>query len=829
MRGDLKALRLLVSSVLIGVSAVAIVGTISESLKKNAHLRALQTVGGDLSFRLFHRPPSKIELSSISKNGTVSITTELRPMARAYNKNKEPRSMMVELKGIDDQYPLYGKLKTDPKHKLLKLLDQIEGLHGAVGDPALFETLGLKVGDSIMIGEKRYQLRGKLLFEPERAFRFFKLGPRLIVLGSTLSSTGLISEGAEVYYYTLLKLPNGTSTFNSAKRIRTTINQNLPNSGWRVVNAHEGVPGLERTIEIIYILLLFLCLSMMLLGGAGITGAVRAHLQEKQLVIAILKMVGASKAIVRFAIGLQITTMSFLGSVIGVGVGALGPLLIKIAFFDEIPFTMEIAPDLRPLLIATLFGILVTWLFAWSPLVVATKIPPKKLLRGRITNYKKNICSLSLKGVAIISLSLFTLMLWVSSIPILTTGFIIFALILTIFYILLGNGIKHFTKVFSKNKTAKIRLILGNFYRSGAPTRPIVFTLGLTLTLLIALDGISQSIKEHLSEFLPSSSPDIVIFSIDPNLLRPLEKVLENSKVVREYKFMPFLHARIQAINNKPIDTLDLPRSIDWVIRGDRGISVFREKISENVHDSSYEDRPGYSLDRNVAKKLNLKLNDELTLNLSGKIRTGFILDFHIVDWTKLDLDFPIIANPIALRGVPFTFAGALKAKEGGIKKLEELVKGEFPSISLIRVTEVLIIFEKVLNKVMFGLKLFAALCGLISLIVLASSVIQGLRERIREAVLLKILGASRLRLLSLISLEFLSISVFVSLFAIPLGALIVFAVAKVANLNAMSISLSNAVILCLISTFLTIIVGLISTINVYKSSPLRILNDWRV
>ena len=252
-------------------SAVAIVGTISESLKKNAHMRALETVGGDISFRLFHRPPSKIELSSISKNGTVSITTELRPMARAYdNKNKEPRSMMVELKGIDHQYPLYGKLKTDPKHKLLKLLDQIEGLHGAVGDPALFESLGLKVGDSIMIGEKRYQLRGKLLFEPERAFRFFKLGPRLIVLGSTLSSTGLISEGAEVYYYTLLKLPNGTNTFDSAERIRTIINQDLPNSGWRVVNAHEGVPGLERTIEILYILLLFLSLSMMLLGGAGI-------------------------------------------------------------------------------------------------------------------------------------------------------------------------------------------------------------------------------------------------------------------------------------------------------------------------------------------------------------------------------------------------------------------------------------------------------------------------------------------------------------------------------------------------------------------------------
>ena len=163
------------------------------------------------------------------------------------------------------------------------------------------------------------------------------------------------------------------------------------------------------------------------------------------------------------------------------------------------------------------------------------------------------------------------------------------------------------------------------------------------------------------------------------------------------------------------------------------------------------------------------------------------------------------------------------------IEKLEELVKGEFPSVSLIRITEVLIIFEKVLNKVMFGLKLFAALCGLMSLIVLTSSVVQGLRERIREAVLLKILGASRLRLLSLISLEFLSISVLVSFFAIPLGALIVFAVAKVANLNEMSISLSNAVILCLISTFLTIIVGLITTIKVYKNSPLKILNDWRV
>ena len=52
------------------------------------------------------------------------------------------------------------------------------------------------------------------------------------------------------------------------------------------------------------------------------------------------------------------------------------------------------------------------------------------------------------------------------------------------------------------------------------------------------------------------------------------------------------------------------------------------------------------------------------------------------------------------------------------------------------------------MTAVVAGLQAAALMCGLTALVVLAGSVLQGYRERTDEAVLLKILGASKRQLL---------------------------------------------------------------------------------
>jgi len=830
MRGGVRGLWLLVGGIFVGVAAVALVGATSQSLVEGARRGALESVGGDLSLRLFHRPPSEAELSTIRYEGGVSITTELRPMVRAVrNGHTEGAALLVELKGVDRQYPLYGAVEILPKSNLYQTLIQVDGLYGAVADRALFKALDLKPGDSIRIGDVQYQLRGELVVEPDRAFRAFTLGPRLMVLSKSLAATGVTEEGAEVYYYTRVKLPAESNGAADAKAALARIDQDFPQSGWRMVNAHDGVPGVERTLEMAHVLVLFISLGVMLVGGAGISGAVRAHVKEKTVIIAILKSIGAPSTVITLAIGFEVMAAASLGAALGVGLGAFGPALTAFALTDQLPFALETAPGMKPLLAAGLFGIFMAALFAWWPLMEVYDMNSQVLLRQRITHSTGKLGIKGWLGVGIILSVLVALVFWVSPMPALTVGFLIGALALAAFYFALGTSLSRMAKVLAKGRSSHVRLALGNLHRAGAPTGPVVTALGLTLTLLVALDGIGVATSRHVQETLPHSAPDLVAFSLKPEMAKRLDAELAASGIVKRQRIMPFLHARVQAIGNVAVSDLNIPKSLNWVIRGDRGVSFAAELPDGARWDGSQSEHPGFSVDSGVAKKLGLGLGDTITLNIGGQVRTGLILNFRSVDWTGLGLDFPIIATPATFTGIPYTFAASLKAKRGEEATLEAFFKNHFPDIPLIRVADVLLSLARALDAVVAGLKAAAWMCGLAALFVLAGSVLQGLRERTDEVVLFKVLGARRRQLLGQLAVEFLGLGALVAVTAVPLGLSVAYGVAHAAGLGNVPVSWTGGVSLAVAAVFVTLAVGLMVTLSAYSATPARTLRNRRL
>jgi putative ABC transport system permease protein len=827
MRGGARSLWLLVAGVFIGAAAVALIGTASQSLIDGARQGALESVGGDLSLRLFYRPPNKAELTAISREGDVSITSELRPMARALkNGQADGAPLLVELKGVDRSYPLYGTVEIEPRRNLYQTLDRDSGVYGAVADSGLFDALGLEIGDRIQIGEAQYQLRGTIVLEPDRAFRAFTLGPRIIVANESLHATKAADEGAEVYFYTRVKLPPKSNASGAATAALQRIDQAFPQSGWRMVNAHNGVPGVERSLGLAQVLLLFIGLGVMMIGGAGISGAVRAHLAEKMVTIAILKSIGAKPRVVTLGFGFQVMAAACLGALLGVGLGGFGPALIAPALADQLPFALDTSPSLKPLLAAGLFGILVTALFAWWPLMGVQDMKSQVLLHNRITQTPGQPGARGWLGAGIILILLVVLVFWVSPMPTVTVGFLIGALLLAVFYYVLGIGLSRLAKIMAKDKGSNFRLPLSNLYRAGAPTGPVVMALGLTLTLLVALDGIGVAANDHLQKTLPHSAPDLVAFSLKPDRVAQFGAELAASGIVEDQRIMPFLHARVQAIGGVAVGDLDIPGSLNWVIRGDRGVSFAKNLPDGARWEGSQIERSGVSIDGGVAKKLGIDLGDTITLNVAGWVRTGEVLNFRNVDWTKLELDFPIIATPATLAGIPYTLAASLKAKPDDEATLEAFIKNRFPEVPLIRVADVLQSFSEALSAIVTGLETAALMCGLAALVVLAGSVLQGLRQRTNEAVLFKVLGARRHQLLGQLIVEFLALGVVVAIVAVPLGFGVSFAVAQAAGLGSVGVSWAGGFSLAVAAIVTTLFVGFVSTLGAYTTTPARILRD---
>lgn len=291
LRGALGSFWILVLGIAIGVAAIAAVGSLAAAVQDGVRAGAHESVGGDVSLRLFHVPATPAQRAFLAASGTHSEIAELRPLARRADGT---RPTLVELKGVDAAYPLYGTVALEPAGSLSAALGQADGTWGAAVDDDLLRALGIGIGERIRLGEIEATVRARILAEPDRALRAFALGPRVMIARAALAESGLAPAGAQVYWYNRVRLAAGSDS----RAWIAALEQRFPEAGWRIVDAADGVPGIERLVAIARALLGLLGLSVLLIGGVGVGGAVSAHLQRKTPTIAVLKSLGAPAPLV---------------------------------------------------------------------------------------------------------------------------------------------------------------------------------------------------------------------------------------------------------------------------------------------------------------------------------------------------------------------------------------------------------------------------------------------------------------------------------------------------------------------------------------------------
>ena len=767
--GRIRGFRIFLLCLMLGVAIVAGVGSIAAAIDAGLAADGKRILGGDYEFRMTYAPATQDQANAMKLGAQLSHTVEMRAMARAAD-----ASTLVELKAVDLIYPLFGKMALDPDLPLAAALKKDDqGRYGAVAEPALLQRLGLKVGDLVGLGDATLQIRAAIVNEPDRGSQVFNLGPRLMISNAALPATNLVQPGSLVYHVYRAKLEPAIS----GPRWLARIQQQFPDAGWRVRGVEDAAQGVKNFIDRTRMFLNLVGLSALLIGGLGIGNAVRVYLENRAQSLAILKSLGATGGFILALHLILIARMAVIGIALGLILGAATPYAAQGALAR---FDLHLLPALypAPLLLAAGFGVLTTLAFSLPPLLQAMRVRPAQLFRAVATELGETrrrdlipivLAALALAALAILSAGALSLSL----------GFIGAVLVALALFQLLAAGLRRLARRGREKAASRaLRFALAAIGRPRAPTASIVLSLGLGLTVLVAVMLIQGSLVAEMEQTLPARAPSFYFLDIQPNEIADFDRALSSFPTAEGLERVPMLRGRIVKMNGVPVEQIKAPADHGWVLKGDRGItwSAAPPKGSRLVAGTwwaaDYQGPPLISLDAETAQAFGLKIGDPLTINLLGREITGTIANLREIDWSSLSINFVMVFSPGLISGAPQTDIATLHVAPEQEGPLLALLAKQFPNVSAVRVRDAIASAAEILRSVGAAVRLTAGVALLAGVLVLAGAMAAGQQRRIYESVLLKMLGGRRRDIAVSFLWEFALLALSAAAIALVIGSL---------------------------------------------------------
>ncbi len=830
LRGGLRGFAVFIACIALGVAAIAGVGSFARSLGDGLAREGRVILGGDISFSLMARETNAAERKFLDDNGRVSVAATMRAMARA----ADGQTALVEIKAVDAAYPLFGTVAAEPAGDLSAALGERDDVFGAAVDPALLARLNLERGARVTVGSAIIELRATLKTEPDKLAGGIGFGPRLLISEAALRATGLVQPGSLVRWHYRLRLPVTDANDRLANAVVAASEKQLPDAGWEVRTRANASPALGRNIERFTQYLTLVGLTALLVGGVGVANAVKHYLDRRREVIATLKSLGATGGRV-FAIYLiEVMLLAAVGTAIGLVVGAALPFAISAAFGSVIP--LPIVPALHPaeLSLAVLYGFLTALAFALWPLGRAHDVPVAALYRDAVAPERRLPRLRYVVLTAAIVGMLATLAVMLAYDRKIAAIFVASAAAVFLALRLVAMLIMWTARRVPRPRFALLRLVLANIHRPGALTPSVVLSLGLGLALLVTLTQIDGNLRRQFVAALPDKAPSVFFVDIQDADVARFDAFAKQHAPNARYDRVPMLRGRIVSANGIRSEDLKAPPNAAWVLQSDRGITYAGDVpagsrvVGGKWWGADYQGPPLVSFEAKIAEGLGLKIGDPVVVNILGRNITATLANTRAVDWQSLGINFVLVYSPGAFRGAPHTHIATFTYPNGGSVEDEiALLKAaatEFPTATAVRVREAIEAVTKVVLDLTLAIRGASAITLIAAVLVLAGALATGHRHRVYDAVVLKMLGATRTRLLAAYALEYLLIGLATAVLGVAAGSLAAFMVmTEVMNLAFVWLPWP-ALAATLGATALTIVFGLIGTFSALSQKPAPVL-----
>jgi putative ABC transport system permease protein len=821
IRGGLSGFYIFLACIALGTGAIAAVNSVSQSITGSIASQGQEILAGDVRFELNNREATPDEMAYLKGLGRVSVTSGLRSMARLPDGSDQS---LVEVKAVDDAYPLYGTLEAEPAQPLSALVAKSGNDFGALVAPLLLDRLGLKLGDELLLGNARVKISGTIKSEPDALSDGFGFAPRLLLSRQALIASGLITTGSLVEHAYKVRMDNPATQLPG---ITDRANKAFPAAGWSIRTSDRAAPQLSENITRFSQFLTLVGLTALIVGGVGVANAVRAFLDSKRSTIATLKCLGAPASVVVMVYLFQILFVASLGIFAGLLIGMIAPMIAMQFLAGVLP--VSASPTIYPsaLGLAALFGVLTTIAFAILPLGHAREVPATALFREQGFELKKLPSWPYLLAAALTLVALAALAILSANDRFIAGVFLAAIAFAFVVLRLVAAMVSALARRSPRVNSPALRLAIGNIHRPGALTSSVVLSLGLGLALLVTLTLIDGNLRRELTGNLREKAPNFFFVDIQGTELPGFRDIVKTRSPDGKLMEVPMLRGRILAFNGQDVNSMTVPPAARWVLRGDRGITYAKD-LPENSGISAgswwasdYTGEPLVSFSAREATELNLKLGDTVTVNVLGRNITARIANFRDVKWESMSINFVMVFSPNTFAGAPHAWLATLTdpgATDAAEAQTLRAVTNAYPTITSVRVKDALDVLNQLVGQLATAIRAAAAVALISSVLVLAGALASGNRARTHDAVVLKTLGATRAMLIRAFSYEYMILGLATAIFALLAGGVAAwFVVARIMKLP--SVFLGDVAVI-------TIVVALVMTVGIGLAGTWRILGQ---
>lgn len=739
-------------AVVVASSSVTLVEQLAHTVHQSMLAKSAESLSADLVIRS-SRPieptwANQAQADGLNTSANITLTT----MA-LFN----DQFQMVQLKGIEANYPLRGALQTEQQTSLSQLQsDQI------LADPQLNGLIDLNLGDTLTLGRKEFKVRDWLSGQDVFQATFSQFAPQVILPLNQLEDLDLIGPGSRVNYE--LGFSGDPATLARWQEQLEIEAQ----AHWQIINARAPTPDLEKSLDTAWLFLDLSALATVLIAGLAILIASRFYLQRWTASMALMRASGASNRQLTGLFAIQLMLLALIGSVIGVLIGQglfqlLRPILDN--YFDPLVITGYG----RAIGLGLLSGTLALWTFAWPAFRQATRVSPLQVLRMGDTRY-------STTAMLLVSLLLLVGLMWL----LLSTQIILWAIpVLLISAALLygvAQGLLWLISKLQPFSSGWLRLSLAALAREPGLVTLQLISLGLVVFILVLMTFVRQDLLQNWQASLPENTPNTFMMNIQPNQAESVNQLLQSQQL--EADLIPMVRGRLVELNQQTLRVRDQEEGrAQRLLEREANIALLENppsynRITQQLSAEQRSDLPGVSVEAEIAELLNLKLGDRLTFDLIGQRFSYQLVSLREVEWQSFRLNFFFILEPVADQNLPISYITNFKSDLTKIEtaQLRKAINNEVPGVLWIDARDMIGQVQQIMQQASMAVSLLYVFTLVSSLIVIFTATQASQLGRLRSWLLLRTLGARQTDIVKIGLTEFVLIGLLAGVFAAFLG-----------------------------------------------------------
>jgi len=744
---DLRAgeLRLLLVAVTLAVAALSAVGFFADRLNGGLARDARALLGGDAIVASDRPAPAEFAALARSLRLDVATSTAFPSMARA-PEARGGATRLVGVKAVSDAYPLRGRVQVAAAPGGPEVPAAQAPARGTVWvDAAVLDSLALRVGDSLLLGDAALRIAHVIVVEPDRGAGFLAFAPRVLLHEADLEATGLIQPASRVTYRLAVAAPEGreAAVRDFVQRVEARIKAGALR-GVRVEALDSGRPEMRQTLDRAEKFLNLVALLAAMLSAVAVGIAARDFAERHLDDCAMLRVLGQPQRAIAATYLLEFGFVGLVASAAGVLLG-WGVHHAFVWLLAGLVQTALPAPGAWPALFG--FGVGFTLLlgFGLPPVLQLARVPALRVIRRDVGALQP--ASLAVLGAG--ALAFVALLLAASSdlkLGLIAVGG--FAGALALFALLAWLAVQALRRIVPRTRAPRW-VVLATRQIASRPAFAVlqVCALSVGLLALVLLVLLRTDLIESWRAATPPDAPNRFVINVQPDQGEAFRERLQGAGVQR-YDWYPMIRGRLIAVNGKPVAPDDYAddRARRLVDR-EFNLSHAAQMPMHNTLVAGRwtpDEADAVSVEEGIAQTLGLALGDRLSFDIAGSVSESRITSLRKVDWSSMRANFFVMYPRAAMPDVPATYMAAFRAPEAAAANgFDNALSRDFPNITNVDVSASVAQVQRVLDQVVRAVEFLFGFTLAAGLVVLFAAVAATRESRAREFALMRAMGAS--------------------------------------------------------------------------------------